>query len=95
VGTPTGGLAQEEDREYGVDQQNIFDRVALFLAAITARLLSRILGTPDTPFGAIMPTRGEAGAVLVPLWRYAASSLLGGEMEGALMRGNKNPCPLT
>jgi hypothetical protein len=36
--------------------------VALVRAAIIARLLSRILGTPDAPCGAIVPQRGEAGA---------------------------------
>jgi hypothetical protein len=36
--------------------------VALFLAAITARLLSRILGALDAPFGPVVPKRGEAGA---------------------------------
>src|SRR5262245_17462979 len=55
------GLAQQENRQRGVDQQHIFDRVALFLAAITARLLSRILGTLDAPFGAVVAERGEAG----------------------------------
>ena len=59
--TPRIGLTQEEDGEHGVDEQYIFDRVALFLAAIMARLLSRSVGTPDTPFGAIMPKRGAAG----------------------------------
>jgi hypothetical protein len=61
VGPPLRGLTQEEDGQHGVDQQHIFDRVTRFLAAIIARLLSRILRTPDAPFGAIMPTRGEAG----------------------------------
>jgi hypothetical protein len=55
------GLTQEEDGEHGVDQQHMFDRVARVLAAIRARLLSRIVGAPDAPFGAIMPNRGEAG----------------------------------
>jgi hypothetical protein len=36
--------------------------VAFFLAAIIARLLSRILGPADAPFGPIMSNRGEAGA---------------------------------
>jgi hypothetical protein len=62
VGPPHLGLTQEEKREHGVAQQHSFDRVALVLAAITARLRSRILGTPEAPFGAIMPNRGEAGA---------------------------------
>jgi hypothetical protein len=55
------GLTEQEHGQHGVNAQDVFYRVALFLAAITARLLSRILGTPDTPFGAIMPKRGEAG----------------------------------
>jgi hypothetical protein len=53
---------EKEDRQRRVDQQHIFHRVAFLLAAITARLLSRILGAPDAPFGAIMPKRGEVGA---------------------------------
>jgi hypothetical protein len=62
VGPTRGGLTQEEDRKHGVEQPHVFHRVALVLAAIIARLRSRILRTPDTPVGAIMPTRGEAGA---------------------------------
>src|SRR5882724_2036697 len=61
VGTARRGLTQKENRERGVDQQHVFDRVALFLAAITARLLSRILGALDAPFGPIMAKRGETG----------------------------------
>ena len=61
VGTAHVSLTQKEDRERGVDQQHVFDRVARFLAAITARLLSCILGALDAPFGAIVATRGEAG----------------------------------
>jgi hypothetical protein len=53
-------VAQKENRERRVDQQDVFDRVALFLAAITARLLKGILGARDAPFGAIVPKRGEA-----------------------------------
>jgi hypothetical protein len=62
MGTAREGLAQQEDRERGVDQEHVFDCVVLFLATITARLLSAILGARDAPFGAIVPTRGEAGA---------------------------------
>jgi hypothetical protein len=46
------GRTQKEDRERGIDQQDIFHRVVLFLAAITLRLLSRVLEADDTPFGA-------------------------------------------
>jgi hypothetical protein len=55
-------LTQKEDRERRVDQQDVFDRVAFFLAAITARLLSRILGALNPPFGAIVSKRGEVSA---------------------------------
>jgi hypothetical protein len=64
MGTARAGLAQKEDREHGVDQEHIFDRVVLFLAAITAPLLSRILGALDAPFGPVVPKRGEASAGL-------------------------------
>ena len=54
-------VTQKEDGECRVDQQHVFDCVAFFLAAITARLLSRILGALDVPFGAILAKRGETG----------------------------------
>jgi hypothetical protein len=38
-------------------------RMAFFLVAMTPRLLNRILGAPDTPFGAIVPKRGEVSSV--------------------------------
>ena len=34
----SGGVAEEEDDEQGIDQQDIFDRMVLFLPAITVRL---------------------------------------------------------
>jgi len=61
VGAACIGLTQQENREPGIDQQHVFDGVARFLAAITARLLSRILGALDAPFGPIMAQRGETG----------------------------------
>jgi hypothetical protein len=36
--------------------------MTFFLAAITPRLLKRILGALDAPFGPVMAKRGEAGA---------------------------------
>jgi hypothetical protein len=62
VDTPRIGLTQEEDCQHRVDQQHVFDRVAFFLAAIRARLLKRVLGTPNAPLGPVVPKRGEAGA---------------------------------
>jgi hypothetical protein len=62
VGAAGIGLTEKEDRECRIDQQDVFDRVALFLAAITARLLTWILGALDAPLGPVVPKRGEAGA---------------------------------
>jgi hypothetical protein len=62
MGTARVGLAQKEDRERGVDQEHVFYCVVFFLAAITPRLLSRILGALDAPFGPIVAKRGAAGA---------------------------------
>src|SRR5262245_22310793 len=62
MGAPRVGGTEQEDGEGRVDQQHMFHRLACFLAAIIARLLSRIVGTRDAPFGAIVATRGGAGA---------------------------------
>jgi len=62
VGAASVSVTEKEDRERRVDQQHVLHGVALFLTAITARLLSRILGALDAPFGAIMAKRGETGA---------------------------------
>jgi hypothetical protein len=59
VGAAGIGLTQEEAGERRVDEPYVFHRVVSFLAAITARLLKRILGALDAPFGALVATRGE------------------------------------
>src|SRR5262249_20305857 len=61
MGTAAVGVAQKEDDEQGIDQQDIFDGVVLFLPTITRRLFSRVLGADDAPFGPVMGKRGEAG----------------------------------
>src|SRR5438445_326179 len=60
--TAAVGVAQKEDDEERIDQQDIFDGVVLVLAALTCGLLRRVLGADDAPFGPVMGTRGEAGA---------------------------------
>jgi hypothetical protein len=60
--TAAVGVAQKEDDEERIDEQDIFDRVVLFLAAITCGLLRRVLGADDAPFRAVMGKRGEVGA---------------------------------
>jgi len=56
------GLAEEEDDEQRIHEQDIFDGVVLFLATLTVRLFSRVLGADDASFRPAMGTRGEAGA---------------------------------
>jgi hypothetical protein len=67
---------QKEDREQGIDQQDIFDRMVLFLAAITRGLFRRVLGADDAPFRPVMGKRGEAGAAagLVTIGADSSSS---------------------
>jgi hypothetical protein len=62
VGAAGRGLTETEARECRLAQQDVFDRGARFLAALTARLRNWILGTRDAPLGPVVPTRGEAGA---------------------------------
>ena len=57
------GVAQKEDDEQGIDEQDIFDRVVFFLAAITLLLFSRVLGADDASFRPVMGKRGETDAV--------------------------------
>src|SRR5262245_23819038 len=58
----TVGAAEKEDGEGGIDQQDIFYRVVFFLAAITVRLFSRVLGADDPPLRPVVGKRGAAGA---------------------------------
>ena len=62
MGAAAIGVTQKEDDKQGIDEQDIFDGVVLFLAAITCRLFSRVLGTDDAPFRPVMGKRGETGA---------------------------------
>ena len=66
MGAATIGVTEKEDEEQGIDEQDIFDGMVLFLAAITRGLLRRVLGADDASFGAVMGTRGDAG------WRPGA-----------------------
>src|SRR5438309_10478458 len=43
------GVTEKEDEEQGMDQQDIFYRMVLCLAALTPRLCSRVLGADDAP----------------------------------------------
>src|SRR5207245_2984686 len=59
--TAAVGVAQKEDDEERIDQQDIFDGVVLFVAAITCGLLRLVLGADGAPFGRVVGSRGAAG----------------------------------
>jgi hypothetical protein len=61
MGTTAVGVAQKEDDEERIDEQDIFHRVVFFLAAITVRLFRRVLGADDPPFRPVMGKRGDTG----------------------------------
>src|SRR5262249_8140541 len=57
-------VAQKEDDEQGIDEQDIFDGVISFLPAITRLLFNRALGADDAPLGPVMGKRGEAASAV-------------------------------
>jgi hypothetical protein len=75
--TASAGVAEEEDDEQRIDEQDIFDHMVLFLATLSLRLCSRVLGTDDTPFGAVMGKRGDADAAAGPVTTGAGASSSG------------------
>ena len=77
MGAAAVGVADKEDHEEGIDEQDIFDHVVLFLAAITLFLFSRLLGADDAPFGPVVGKRGESGAAAGAAPPGAASSSSG------------------
>src|SRR5438132_10742941 len=74
MGTTAVRVAQKKDEEERIDEQDIFDRVVFFLAALTCRLCRRVLGADDAPFRPVMGTRGEAGAAAGTVATGAGSS---------------------
>src|SRR5712691_9580962 len=77
MGAAAIGVAQEEDDEQGIHEQDIFDGVVLFLPTITVRLFSRVLGADDAPLRPVMGKRGEAGATAGTATAGAGSSSSG------------------
>jgi hypothetical protein len=48
------GVAQQEDREEGVDPQDIFDRGVFCRAALTRDLFNRVVGADDPSFRPVL-----------------------------------------
>src|SRR5690349_2838930 len=53
------GVAEEDDEEQGIDQQDVLYSMVFFLAAVTLGLFSRVLGADDAPFRPVMRKRGK------------------------------------
>ena len=51
------GVAEEQDEERGIDQQDVLYRMILFLATVTVRLFSRVLGADNASFRPVMGKR--------------------------------------
>src|SRR5262249_38440113 len=62
MGAAAISVAQKEDDEQGIDEQDIFEGVVFFLPTITLRLFSSVLGADNAPFGPVMGKRGASGA---------------------------------
>jgi hypothetical protein len=58
------GVAQKEEREQGIHEQDIFDGVILFLAAITRGLWRRVLGADDPVWSNYSHSTGLCGETL-------------------------------
>src|SRR6266700_6511841 len=71
------GVTKKEDEEQRMHEQDVFDRVVFFLAAITVGLFSRVLGADDASFRPVMGKRGEAGAAAGPVTTGAGASSSG------------------
>ena len=75
--TAAMGVAQKEDDEERIDEQDIFDGVISFLPAITLFLFSSVLGADDAPFRPVMGKRGDSGVTAGTVAPGAGSSARG------------------
>src|SRR4029453_3195310 len=75
------GVAEEQDEEYGIDQQDVLYRMVLFLATVTVRLFSRVLGADNASFRSVMSKRG--GGDGPPSGASAPSETASRSREGA------------
>src|SRR5262249_23746966 len=83
---------QKEDREQGIDQQDIFYCVVLFLAAITCGMCMRVLGADDASFRPVMGIREEANAVAGTMPTGADASISGVTMDAASVSETPRRC---
>src|SRR5712691_4084558 len=89
------GVTKKEDREQGIDQEDIFYRVVLFLAAITVRLCRSVLGADDAPFRPVMGKRGDASAAAGTMPPGADASASGATTDAASVSETPKRCART
>jgi hypothetical protein len=77
------GIAEAEAEAHSLDAQAMLDGVVFVLAALTCGLCRRGLGAAEAPLGAVMGTRGAAGAAVGTATTGAGSSSSGGTTGAA------------
>src|SRR5438093_12598058 len=92
MGAAAVSVAEEEDHEQGIDEQDIFYCVVFFLAAITRHLFSRVLGADNASFGAIMGKRGDASPVVGAVARGVGASSNGATTAAASASETPSRC---
>src|SRR6516165_8813107 len=92
MGTAAVGVAQKEDDKERIDEQDIFDRVILFLPAITVRLFRRVVGADDAPLGPVMGKKGVSGVAAGTVATGAGSSARGATTVAASASATPSRC---
>ena len=77
------GVTEKEEEEQRIDEQDMFDRVVAFLAALTRFLFNRVLGADDTLRGAVMGTRGDTSGAATGRSATGGGSSASGVTTGA------------
>jgi hypothetical protein len=85
-------VTEKEDREESMHEQDIFDGVVLFLAALTCGLLRRVLGADDASFRPVMGKRGDTSVTAGSVTPGAGSSSSGTTMVAASASATPSRC---
>src|SRR5262245_43961344 len=85
-------LTQEHDAQRGIDEEQVFQHMPLFLAAITRFLCSRVCGARNGSLSAVMTKRGAAAGVAA--WSTADEAASQGSSASASPRWWRNASTL-
>ena len=92
VDTAWSGRTQEHDAQRGLDEEQVFQPMPLFLAALTRFLFSRVCGARHGSLGAVMTKRGAAAGVAA--WSTADEAASTGRSASASPRWWRNASTL-